>query len=76
MKNGRVGIIISGILFVLMSLFCLIPALVFYNGNWPRLFIYILWLISGIGLLFLKNWARILSLLPMGYLIIMDVIFF
>ena len=75
-KKRSVGVIIAGIILILFSLFCLIPALVFYSGNWPRLLSYILWLISGIGLLFFKEWARILSLFPMGYLLLMDIIFF
>jgi len=74
-KKRSVGVIITSIVFILLSLFFLVPALVSYNGNWPRLLSYGLWLISGIGLLFFKNWARILSLLPMAYLLIIDTIF-
>ncbi len=57
-KKRSNGVIIVGIMLIISS----IAGILGRYADW-RLLIYIPLFISGVGILFLKNWARVLSIL-------------
>lgn len=65
MKKKPLNVIIVGVILLILS----ISGIIGRYSNW-RLLIYIPFLITSIGILFLKNWARILSILILAVFII------
>jgi len=61
MRKKPFHLIIVGTILLVMS----IGGIIGRTYNW-RLLIYIPFLVSSIGILFLKNWARVLAILILG----------
>jgi len=69
MRKKPIHVVITGIILLLISIFGIVGR----TYNW-RLLIYIPFLISSIGILFLKNWARALAILILTVFIIETII--
>ncbi|MDP3732152.1 MAG: hypothetical protein Q8R31_03865 [Candidatus Omnitrophota bacterium] len=65
MKKRPFHVVIVGILLLILS----ISGIIGRSADW-RLLIYVPFFISSLGILFLKNWARILSILILAVFII------